>query len=463
MEGNNNKANIYVFKFNFAGSGDLLWRKCIDGKIRTHGDQKKLFDEAKSNNLFKIENNNNEYLFAGNDLKNCYGDPISKTNFSLGQDIEIEKLDSQKMEVKYGEKHPYAFIWRKIKNKKKNDGIYHIITYSIPGVSAGDILPAVRDKGTFSIKNNSERVFKMLKYDVENYSKILNKNNGDRIYIKIKGHSRGGVAANFLLKKIKSDPDITKFEKSGVLDIVAVSFDPVPGDKLWREDSNNNEEYNEILFENEINGAIIYSISPKTENSFKPQKIYNYKVVIISELDHTVGLATVDEDKKHKHYYELDGKKYSPGNLWKLEKGLYFADKNFKLKKLNYGNMDDILDKIRGKIFVNQRFEFLSSLVYNKLISTNIIDAEFERAKSFEHLLKRFIKIFERDKKTFDELQKLEKGKSPIYWAADDNLKKFEKNFSLKEKDIRVYSLRKLKEYIKEKPEQNNKLFEDED
>lgn len=60
MEGNNNKANIYVFKFNFAGFGDLLWRKCIDGKIRTHGDQKKLFDEAKSNNLFKIENNNNE-------------------------------------------------------------------------------------------------------------------------------------------------------------------------------------------------------------------------------------------------------------------------------------------------------------------------------------------------------------------------------------------------------------------
>ena len=185
----------------------------------------------------------------------------------------------------------------------------------------------------------------------------------------------------------------------------------------------------------------------------------------MSELNHTVGLATVDEDRKHKRYYELDSKKYSPGNLWKLDKGLYFADKNFKLKKLNCNdkNMDFIFGKIKGA----NRFEFLSSLVYNKLISTNIIDAEFERAESFEHLLKRFIKIFERDKKTFEELQKinnkLEKGKSPIYWAADDNLKKFEKNFSLKEKDIRVYSLRKLKEYIKEKPEQNNKLFEDED
>ena len=123
-----------------------------------------------------------------------------------------QKLDSQKMEVKYGEKHPYAFIWRKTKDKKKNDGIYHIITYSIPGVSAGDILPAVRDKGTFSIKNNSERVFKMLKYDVENYSKILNKNNGDTIYIKIKGHSRGGVAANFLLKKIENDSNIKELE-----------------------------------------------------------------------------------------------------------------------------------------------------------------------------------------------------------------------------------------------------------
>ena len=96
----------------------------------------------------------------------------------------------------------------------------------------------------------------MLKYNVENYSKILNKNNGDRIYIKIKGHSRGGVAANFLLKKIKSDPDITKFEKSGVLDIVAVSFDPVSGDEKVRKDLNNKEEYKELLFENEIRSCI---------------------------------------------------------------------------------------------------------------------------------------------------------------------------------------------------------------
>lgn len=334
---------------------------------------------------------------------------------------KIEKigfLDLAKMIQKYGKllclkntdkNNRECYVWKKeiVKTKKVkyddwNESKIHQIEYTIPGPQA---FGGVLDAGEFSITRNISNGFFVLKEEIDKY---LDK--GDKIYVSVKGHSRGGVAANIVLNKIAK-----KFGNK--VEINSVAFDPVPGNASvsnaskvvdvikwcknlpsnslswlasWvttnkktdeefekefsdtlaeQSKSDDIKNYAEISLENTKNSAVIYALksdyetlgflSGKAYVDFQPQKILNSKVTIISEISsknvrdgtgHGVGTQQIETDiksgKVHKHYFYFDNKAYSQGNLWQLPAGLYWVGDDFKLEKID-GNKKLAAEKLK--------------------------------------------------------------------------------------------------------------------
>ena len=379
-------------------------------KIKTTNleDKNEKFDEiicdtAEKLTQFVIEKHDNilEY-FNSSEEKKFYG------QLEKEKTKEINDLDLAKMLQKYGKLLKLkrnlkngtreVWVWKKeiTKTKKLNNdwlkSKIHQIEFTIPGPQEQD---GVLDKGQFSIIRNIVNGYSVLENEINKHL-----GEGNKIHVSVKGHSRGGVAANIVLNEI-----VNQFGNNSNVEFSSVAFDPVPGNSevsnmgffnffgVSKNHKTFKEQYGAIDLNNTKNSAVIYTLKsgyetlgPLTKNAyvdFQPQKIFNSKVTIISEINsnnvhgatgHGVGTQMVEKDensgKFHKRYFHFEGKKYSQGNLWQLPAGLYWADNGFNLYKMDgdknrsftEGKLKFIKDSGSDKVD-KMRKEFLKTLI----------------------------------------------------------------------------------------------------
>lgn len=321
---------------------------------------------------------------------------------------EINDLDLAKMLQKYGKllklerklknETREVWVWKKEVTKTKklnNDWLkskIHQIEFTIPGPQD---MGGVLDTGEFSIIRNIVNGYSVLENEINKHL-----GEGNKIHVSVKGHSRGGVAANIVLNEI-----VNQFGNKSNVEFSSVAFDPVPGNQevsnmgffnFFRVSKNHQpfeKQYHEINLNNTKNSAVIYTlksgyetlglVSKKAYVDFQPQKIFNSKVTIISEINsknvhgvkgHGVGTQLVEKDensgKFHKRYFHFEGKSYSQGNLWQLPAGLYWVGDDFNLHKMDgdknrsftEGKLKFIKDYDSDKVD-KMRKEFLKTLI----------------------------------------------------------------------------------------------------
>ena len=309
---------------------------------------------------------------------------------------EINDLDLAKMLQKYGKllklerklknETREVWVWKKEVTKTKklnNDWLkskIHQIEFTIPGPQD---IGGVLDTGEFSIIRNIVNGYSVLENEINKHL-----GEGNKIHVSVKGHSRGGVAANIVLNEI-----VNQFGNKSNVEFSSVAFDPVPGNpevsnmgffNFFGVSKNHQpfeEQYHEINLNNTKNSAVIYTlksgyetlglVSKKAYVDFQPQKIFNSKVTIISEINskdvhgvkgHGVGTQLVEKDensgKFHKRYFHFEGKSYSQGNLWQLPAGLYWAGDDFKLHKM---------DGDKNRSFTEDKLKFIEDSGNNKV------------------------------------------------------------------------------------------------
>ncbi len=309
---------------------------------------------------------------------------------------EINDLDLAKMLQKYGKllklerklknETREVWVWKKEVTKTKklnNDWLkskIHQIEFTIPGPQN---IGGVLDTGEFSIIRNIVNGYSVLENEINKHL-----GEGDKIHVSVKGHSRGGVAANIVLNEI-----VNQFGNKSNVEFSSVAFDPVPGNQevsnmgffnFFRVSKNHQpfeKQYYEINLNNTKNSAVIYTlksgyetlgpITKKAYVDFQPQKIFNSKVTIISEINskdvhgvtgHGVGTQLVEKDensgKFHKRYFHFEGKSYSQGNLWQLPAGLYWVGDDFKLHKM---------DGDKNKEFTEGKLKFIEKSKSNEV------------------------------------------------------------------------------------------------
>lgn len=171
------------------------------------------------------------------------------------------------------------------------------------------------DQGKYSIQNNFERSVKILKKDID---KLLEEDSNQEINIEIAGHSRGGVAAGRVVKKIQED-----YKNNSNVHIKLISLDPVPGPGHYGDDVNLELDENTA-----DNNALIYSLTTPALHS--PQILKNVNTVIIKNTHHNGVFGSESYgnniDTIDKYYFDYNYQRYSLSELYKL-KGLYFCEK----------------------------------------------------------------------------------------------------------------------------------------
>ncbi len=341
------------------------------------------FISGKCNNILEYFNSKEEQKFH---------EKLKEENINETNDLNLAK-----MLQKYGKllelerKLPNnearkIWVWKREVTKTKklnNDWLkskIHQIEFTIPGPQD---IGGVLDRGEFSIIRNIVNGYSVLEKEINKY---LGKDN--KIHVSVKGHSRGGVAANIVLNEI-----VNQFGNNSNVEFSSVAFDPVPGNpevsnmgffNFFGVNKNHQpfgEQYREISLNNTKNSAVIYTlksdyetlgpITKKAYVDFQPQKIFNSKVTIISEINsknvngvtgHGVGTQLVEKDensgKFHKRYFHFEGKSYSQGNLWQLPAGLYWVGDDFKLQKM---------DGDKNKKFTQEKLDYIKNSTRNEV------------------------------------------------------------------------------------------------
>ncbi|BED92637.1 MAG: hypothetical protein RsTaC01_0455 [Candidatus Paraimprobicoccus trichonymphae] len=282
-------------------------------------------------------------------MKDMYGDRLNENgeiiNFKSEEEIYIwcreKELDSNKIKIEY----------------------------SVPGPESEiEVFPGATENGKFSIEKNYERMKKVLTKKIDD---LLEKNNDNRITIIIKGHSRGGCAASRVLNEIAR-----KYKDEENVRINTTIFDPVPGPFHSGEDV-------EIAIDGKVNkSAVVYCVDPVKgffNLLFEPQLIRNIKIIIITEIDHTMGFYETEKINVNgnikivKKGYQFGRKRYSQGRLFELPTGIYFSEKNMKLIKITDINFKNIFLKLdKNKNATQKRLSFFKDIIIQRLFSQQI-------------------------------------------------------------------------------------------
>lgn len=206
------------------------------------------------------------------------------------------------------------------------------------------------NRGDYSIENTRQYVQymggKYLK-DVFEEAKQFNKEPRD-VHIVMKGHSRGGVSAiegammlkQWVYENYSQYEDKVKFE--------ITQMDPVAG--LGSNSGVNKEvdlngksvEQNGITFRplgNSAETTVMYSLHGNHSIGFTPQCVKGAKRVIFTPMEHRMGLQdheVVDGEKRKISFTDVkNGHVYRSTAINELKEGVYIADKNNNLIKLN--------------------------------------------------------------------------------------------------------------------------------
>lgn len=394
----------YILKINFAGSGDFVWRKVVhnntielatdlaeqfsDDNRKYLAEQLKDLVPRDQSILFRFEGKN-IYVMLPNTVENMYGEG----QMSLAGDGIL------------------TFWFKQDTSKLK-------ITYTVPGVQGelfGMIGRGAADIGQYSIRKTVETLIPEITKRIDEL--LLSSDDADHIIVHIKGHSRGGVSANFVIKMLS-----TKYKSDEKVQICTTQFDPVPGPATIaltktsdRLDPPPNpdifpENYEEIYLDNIVKSAVIYSLKSDKlgmQEQFNIQKVHNAKVIVLMNENHAVGLYYTSEKKGKivKRLYNLSipgigPVDYSPGKLFNLPEGIYWADNNnttkrFVLTKIIFDNFDRYMKTIVQEATFYRK-NFLISLIYEKVLTNAHIDRCF-KANNIGLTLTNLKKLFHYD------------------------------------------------------------------
>ena len=232
-------------------------------------------------------------------------------------------------------------IWVKTRIKYKDGQKIEQTEFTITGPMG---FGGIADFGEHSIANNVKRSIPIMEGIINGYIKEAKQNEEDKlkkVEMVIKGHSRGGVAANIVTNKIIDEFRNNSNIVSG-LELETVAFDPVPGKD--NDYSPFNPEYQNITIEgldqkeskNLKHGTVVYAMHSSHDNiGFDPQTVNNARVVIISDVhwDSQEGFFPLKDKankflhcKKLGHGVGLDDFEYFSinGKIKKVRKHCYY-------------------------------------------------------------------------------------------------------------------------------------------
>lgn len=175
----------------------------------------------------------------------------------------------------------------------EDDGYKYRIDVQGP---AGIANAGMFDSGTNSIEN----IAKTLSNQVQ---QILNMDAANTITIRVRGHSRGGVALSFFLREISEQ------YKSKVSVDYSIQYDPVPGQTISTERMDYSQIGSSKYYRYDVDRSlvkksiVVYSLYTQygyeqfgtTVNSFVPQAVFVPDIIIIECKNHSVGLDTGNE------------------------------------------------------------------------------------------------------------------------------------------------------------------------
>lgn len=444
------KLEVFTIKVNFAGSGDEVWRKAVRS-IKFKLDLEKLANNKKINND-KIQ----EVL-----------DEVTKNKVPHKQKgiLIIDKnqgyLLGETCEEMYGSrvvKDNYVYYFKSKPNKNQ-------VTYTIPGVDGYMFTKSTagwKDMGEYSIKNTTQKVVPLIEKQISD--EIVNRSPNNKIVVWIKGHSRGGVSASFLLKKLSQ-----KYRDYIINDDIEVcisQFDPVPGKKKsWLQtfsdrseedysyaDPEGYEEFKLNELSEKIKSAVVFSINPgygPANDDFTMQKVRGAKVIIITPENHAVGLYKTGVGGKKRGYkfkYKVDGVEkeitVSPGKLWKLNPGIYWAENNeaklrFDLTEIDRQNFKEYIKELSDSKVSQYRRNFLTGLIYNDEDINSFVTPKIKECFEKEGwyvIIKALKNEFTQynDKAFVEDLKHIEKSDLKEIESALDKLDKELKNCKIK-------------------------------
>lgn len=200
--------------------------------------------------------------------------------------------------------------------------------------------------------NSIENIAKTLSNQVR---QILNKNPGNTITIRVRGHSRGGVALSFFLREISDQ------YKPYVSVDYFIQYDPVPGQTFSTERMDYNQKDSSKYYRYDVDSSlvkksiVVYSLYTQygkeqfgtTENSFVPQAVFGTDIIILECKNHSVGLN--------------EGKEFK--NEENLFKGVYIREQNELTPIISY---DDYENNILIKAYRQSQAQYKSNEQYIK-------------------------------------------------------------------------------------------------
>lgn len=207
----------------------------------------------------------------------------------------------------------------------------NVTTYTLSGPLA---LGGGADSGTYTIEKNVQMGIALIRSHISNLPE-------GPTYILIKGHSRGGVAASRIAKRIKELNHPKVF-------VLLTLFDPVPGPFHSGEDS-------AISTQTADAATLIVSLDPKRaifNPLFGAQRVSGSQRVILTLEDHLCGLQEKTEAGNHKQGFTYNGRHYSAMQLSLLNVGLYGAKKDGTLQLLT--TTPQVFQFINSKIAVSR-------------------------------------------------------------------------------------------------------------
>lgn len=161
--------------------------------------------------------------------------------------------------------------------------------------------------GTSDTGSNS--IAELVKHVPELVAEEIRKGLGNEkrpVFVLVKGHSRGGVAATRVADAIKQNhPDAT-------VELTAV--DPVPGPGHTGDNVTLTLKQDEEGETQLDESTIIYSVASGHHAGFTPQKVFGAKRIIVSRQDHGAGLLSG---------FHFKGRLYTGSSLNSLPAGVY--------------------------------------------------------------------------------------------------------------------------------------------
>lgn len=383
-----------VLSFVIAGSGSVQWNKMN----KNFSGYNEVLDKQKYVDGKTINKESSDIL---KELGDKYH--VSNVNPEDDEELVNDLLTREYGKAQYVDNegkavpanHPDAKLLSGFREKK--NGTHTKVNLSGPLAMGGS-----SNSGDYSIEN-------LEKY-VVNYADNWLKSKSDQlkaggqikpIHIHIKGHSRGGVAANESATLINQMVATKYPELKPYVDFELALYDPVPGFNSYREHAVVDHTSGEINTPNgkgkglnsepnsKNNVSVIYSMISNDDfahrHFFAPQEVKGANRVIMTGKNHDVGIYDVEGTHKAGFVYTGNGETYRGTGISQLPEGIFFCDEKNRLAKVkNAKQAQDIMESAlntQGKItrFFQKFREKLMGRVFKDHFSRKAEVKDFEK------------------------------------------------------------------------------------